>query len=194
MQLYKSLVRPHIDCISCVYMQLYKSLVRPHIDCISCVYMQLYKSLVRPHIDCISCVYMIIFFTGRGRGHRGDRPQRDRGDKREEPAPVLDESSVIIQQFMAVQKRLDAKHDKHERLVKMSRDVTIESKRTIFLLQRLTGYVFIFIIKCYAQTIKFWGSYSCRCNDAKLTCVHSSNMSMNRLWDVERISCKLYSF
>ena len=70
---------------------------------------------------------------------------------------MLDESSVIIQQFMAVQKRLDAKHDKHERLVKMSRDVTIESKRTIFLLQRLTGYVFIFIIKCYAQTIKLWG-------------------------------------
>uniref|UniRef100_A0A3Q0RCG9 Translin-associated protein X n=1 Tax=Amphilophus citrinellus TaxID=61819 RepID=A0A3Q0RCG9_AMPCI len=33
---------------------------------------------------------------------------------------------------------LDTKHDKYERLVKISRDVTIESKRTIFLLHRVT--------------------------------------------------------
>ncbi|XP_037128271.1 translin-associated protein X isoform X2 [Syngnathus acus] len=34
---------------------------------------------------------------------------------------------------------LDTKHDKYERLVKLSRDVTIESKRTIFLLHRVTS-------------------------------------------------------
>ena len=51
----------------------------------------------------------------------------------------VDESSPIIQQFLAYQKVLDGKHDKYERLVKLSRDVTIESKRTIFLLQRITG-------------------------------------------------------
>lgn len=34
---------------------------------------------------------------------------------------------------------MDAKHDKHERLVKLSRDCTIHSKRTIFLLHRNTS-------------------------------------------------------
>jgi len=34
-------------------------------------------------------------------------------------------------------RELDAKHDKHERIVKLSRDVTVESKRTIFLLHRI---------------------------------------------------------
>lgn len=38
----------------------------------------------------------------------------------------------------AFQLELDTKHDKYERLVKMSRDITIESKRTIFLLHRVT--------------------------------------------------------
>uniref|UniRef100_A0A8C1PF13 Translin-associated factor X n=1 Tax=Cyprinus carpio TaxID=7962 RepID=A0A8C1PF13_CYPCA len=37
------------------------------------------------------------------------------------------------------QRELDTKHDKHERLVKISRDITIESKRTIFLLHRVTS-------------------------------------------------------
>ena len=32
---------------------------------------------------------------------------------------------------------LDEKHDKHERIVKLSRDITIESKRVIFLLHRI---------------------------------------------------------
>uniref|UniRef100_A0A8C1JPD0 Translin-associated factor X n=1 Tax=Cyprinus carpio TaxID=7962 RepID=A0A8C1JPD0_CYPCA len=42
-------------------------------------------------------------------------------------------SSTVFQQ------ELDTKHDKHERLVKISRDITIESKRTIFLLHRVTS-------------------------------------------------------
>lgn len=36
----------------------------------------------------------------------------------------------------AFQLELDTRHDKYERLVKLSRDITIESKRTIFLLHR----------------------------------------------------------
>lgn len=39
------------------------------------------------------------------------------------------------------QQELDTKHDKYERLVKISRDITIESKRTIFLLHRVTRYI-----------------------------------------------------
>ncbi|KAK6167918.1 hypothetical protein SNE40_021842 [Patella caerulea] len=49
---------------------------------------------------------------------------------------VVDENSAIIKIFRGFQGELDAKHDKHERLVKISRDVTIDSKRTIFLLHR----------------------------------------------------------
>lgn len=35
-------------------------------------------------------------------------------------------------------RELDSKHDKHERIFKLSRDITVESKRTIFLLHRIT--------------------------------------------------------
>lgn len=45
--------------------------------------------------------------------------------------------SVIIDSA-AFQLELDTRHDKYERLVKLSRDITIESKRTIFLLHRFT--------------------------------------------------------
>lgn len=38
--------------------------------------------------------------------------------------------------FGLYQKKLDAKNDKFERLVKLSRDITIESKRLIFQLHR----------------------------------------------------------
>lgn len=55
---------------------------------------------------------------------------RDAGDK--PPTPV-------IAAFKVFQQELDTKHDKYERLVKISRDVTIESKRTIFLLHRVTS-------------------------------------------------------
>uniref|UniRef100_A0A1A8HI46 Translin-associated protein X n=1 Tax=Nothobranchius korthausae TaxID=1143690 RepID=A0A1A8HI46_9TELE len=48
-------------------------------------------------------------------------------------------TSPVIAAFRVFQQELDAKHDKYERLVKISRDVTIESKRTIFLLHRVTN-------------------------------------------------------
>ncbi|XP_062617559.1 translin-associated protein X-like [Saccostrea cucullata] len=51
----------------------------------------------------------------------------------------IDKDNYIIQQFQEYQKDLDFRHDKHERLVKLSRDVTIESKRVIFLMQRNSG-------------------------------------------------------
>lgn len=41
--------------------------------------------------------------------------------------------------FKSFQQELDARHDKYERLVKLSRDITVESKRTIFLLHRITS-------------------------------------------------------
>ncbi|KAK6488816.1 translin-associated protein X [Huso huso] len=48
-------------------------------------------------------------------------------------------SSAVMLAFKTFQQELDTKHDKYERLVKLSRDITIESKRTIFLLHRVTS-------------------------------------------------------
>ncbi|XP_076961213.1 translin-associated protein X isoform X3 [Callospermophilus lateralis] len=47
-------------------------------------------------------------------------------------------SSPVMLAFKSFQQELDARHDKYERLVKLSRDITVESKRTIFLLHRIT--------------------------------------------------------
>nr|XP_056708843.1 translin-associated protein X isoform X1 [Euleptes europaea] len=59
------------------------------------------------------------------------------GHRREEKD--INSSSTMIMSFKAFQLELDTKHDKYERLVKLSRDITIESKRTIFLLHRITS-------------------------------------------------------
>lgn len=59
--------------------------------------------------------------------------------KRDEERKNVDFNSPIIQAFSTFQKELDEKHDRYERLVKLSRDITIESKRIIFLLHRITG-------------------------------------------------------
>ncbi|KAL0983656.1 hypothetical protein UPYG_G00130860 [Umbra pygmaea] len=48
-------------------------------------------------------------------------------------------STPVTAAFKVFQQELDTKHDKYERLVKLSRDITIESKRTIFLLHRVTS-------------------------------------------------------
>lgn len=47
-----------------------------------------------------------------------------------------DENSPVIQSFLKFQSQLDAKYDKRERLIKLSRDITIFSKRLIFQLHR----------------------------------------------------------
>ena len=46
-------------------------------------------------------------------------------------------SKYIIEAFNAYREELDDLHDRHERLVKISRDITIKSKRIIFLLHRV---------------------------------------------------------
>lgn len=45
----------------------------------------------------------------------------------------------MIQQFRAYAADLDAKHDRYERIFKINRDVTIESKRIIFLLHTINS-------------------------------------------------------
>uniref|UniRef100_UPI00398F55EC translin-associated protein X isoform X1 n=2 Tax=Pristiophorus japonicus TaxID=55135 RepID=UPI00398F55EC len=71
----------------------------------------------------------------RKRKHDNMQPR----NRKEEGESKINPSSPVLLSFKSFQKELDAKHDKYERLVKLSRDITIESKRTIFLLHRVTS-------------------------------------------------------
>ncbi|XP_078352114.1 translin-associated protein X-like [Oculina patagonica] len=70
---------------------------------------------------------------------RGEKRSRTQTNESNFPKRQIDENSPIIKSFRKHQQELDSRHDKHERLVKCSRDVTIASKRIIFLLQRVAG-------------------------------------------------------
>ncbi|XP_052767316.1 translin-associated protein X-like [Mya arenaria] len=95
------------------------------------------------------CAYYAIFVLTRvTQSIMSDRKKRNRGhekksqktdleeDSTADQQPAVDETSPVIQMFRSFQQQLDSKHDKHERIVKLSRDITIESKRTIFMLHR----------------------------------------------------------
>ncbi|KAH8312335.1 hypothetical protein KR044_010278 [Drosophila immigrans] len=49
----------------------------------------------------------------------------------------LDEQNPVVQAFRNYATELDGKHDRHERILKLSRDITIESKRIIFFLHSI---------------------------------------------------------
>lgn len=57
--------------------------------------------------------------------------------RREDKDVNVNLSSSVMNAFHSFQHDLDARHDKYERLVKLGRDITIESKRIIFLLHRI---------------------------------------------------------
>lgn len=59
------------------------------------------------------------------------------GDKKKEIVENTNENSFVLQQFRAYATELDDKHDRFERIVKTGRDITIESKRIIFLLHTI---------------------------------------------------------
>merc|ERR1719300_625310 len=59
------------------------------------------------------------------------------GDRRGKTANIIDTSDPVQCMFGDISKVLDARHDKRERIVKLSRDITIESKRIIFCLHRI---------------------------------------------------------
>ncbi|KAH8407218.1 hypothetical protein KR222_010561 [Zaprionus bogoriensis] len=63
-------------------------------------------------------------------GHRNNNAQRKR-------VVQLDEQNPVVQAFRSYASELDGKHDRHERIVKLSRDITIESKRIIFFLHSI---------------------------------------------------------
>jgi hypothetical protein len=84
--------------------------------------------------------------SGHGRGGQSDRRHGGHhrgghkhtvGNKAQKVLETLDASSPVIKNFQQYASELDFKHDKFERIVKLSRDITIESKRIIFLLHTL---------------------------------------------------------
>lgn len=54
-----------------------------------------------------------------------------RNNNRQQP------NKALLDLFRQYGKELDDKHDRYERIVKISRDITIESKRIIFLLHNV---------------------------------------------------------
>lgn len=59
--------------------------------------------------------------------------------RKETPSSASEEDTPLTKTFRSYQQELDERHDKYERIVKLSRDITVESKRAIFLLHRAAG-------------------------------------------------------
>lgn len=59
-------------------------------------------------------------------------------NRRSKPKPknvdTIDENNPILCEFLKMRDLIDDKNDRYERIIKISRDITIESKRIIFLL------------------------------------------------------------
>ncbi|XP_053692191.1 translin-associated protein X [Sabethes cyaneus] len=70
--------------------------------------------------------------SNRG-GNRYGGGSGKRGGGKDSNIPI-DETNPVIQCFREYARELDEKHDRYERIIKCSRDITIESKRIIFLL------------------------------------------------------------
>lgn len=74
------------------------------------------------------------------RGNRGGSySQRKRKNAKNDNSTNKEDLSPVAKVFLEFQTELDARYDKHERLIKKSRDLTIESKRIIFLLHRVSS-------------------------------------------------------
>lgn len=69
----------------------------------------------------------------RGR-FRNNRNYQHRNDKKPEVIENADDSNPVVKSFREYADELNDKHDRYERIIKHSRDITIESKRLIFLL------------------------------------------------------------
>jgi len=82
------------------------------------------------------------FQGGAGAGGRGDRKgtwggwNRNNMDRRKKQV-VIDSEDPVQNMFGQMSHALDYRYDKRERIVKLSRDITIESKRIIFCLHRI---------------------------------------------------------
>ena len=73
---------------------------------------------------------------GRGRGAGGGGDEGGGGGGGRVKRPVINTDDPVQKMFGEISLYLDSRHDKREKLVKLSRDITIESKRIIFCLHR----------------------------------------------------------
>lgn len=69
--------------------------------------------------------------NNRFRGNRGNFNKSSQPRKND---VAVDDDNLVVKAFRGYAQELDDKHDRYERILKQSRDVTIESKRLIFLL------------------------------------------------------------
>lgn len=74
------------------------------------------------------------FFTGRYRNNRQNHGHTTLSKVAKEATISLPADSPVLAMFKSAALKLNNRQDRHERLVKLSRDITIESKRIIFLL------------------------------------------------------------
>lgn len=65
---------------------------------------------------------------------RGNRNHQQHRNDRKNDAVATDEDNPVVKSFRQYSVELCDKHDRYERIIKLSRDITIESKRLIFLL------------------------------------------------------------
>eukprot|EP00048_Salpingoeca_helianthica_P002843 m.61337 g.61337 ORF g.61337 m.61337 type:complete len:264 (-) comp12340_c0_seq2:19-810(-) len=70
---------------------------------------------------------------------RKRRKDQSTGSAEAAPMPTSEEGKAIHAMFSELSRQLTEKQDRHERLVKLSRDTTIRSKRAIFVMQRFQG-------------------------------------------------------
>ncbi|XP_055903461.1 translin-associated protein X [Eupeodes corollae] len=69
--------------------------------------------------------------------HNRSRNKNNSKPHHNKDATPVDETNPVIISFKEYALELDDKHDRYERIVKLSRDTTIESKRIIFLLHTI---------------------------------------------------------
>lgn len=69
----------------------------------------------------------------RNNRSRGNRNNFNKNQQRKTDV-ASDDDNLVTKAFRGYAQELDDKHDRYERILKQSRDVTIESKRLIFLL------------------------------------------------------------
>lgn len=78
--------------------------------------------------------YKLTQSIGHRRNPRKSGPKHCVGEKARIILENIDANSPIMKLFQDYSRELDDKHDRYERIVKISRDITIESKRIISLL------------------------------------------------------------
>ena len=106
-------------------------------------------------------------------GAKGGREGMEGKKKRKESENTtkehdsIDSDSPVIQTFLSFRTEMDSHHDKYERLVKISRDITIASKRIIFNLHRAVGV----FVSPYSYS---YGTICSRKEDAKYSIRNNS--------------------